>query len=70
MTPQQIKSKLILQAGSITAAAKAIRENPDAISATIYYHRLNERIRTKLAKRFGVRFSKRQVRVNELRKAV
>lgn len=69
MKPEQIKARLILQAGSITAAASKINESPDAVSATIHYHRINERIRTKLRSSFGVRFSKQPVRVNELRKA-
>ncbi len=69
MTGNEIKAQLILKVGGIAAAAAKIKESPDAVSATIHYHRKNDRIRQKLATRFGVWFSEQRVRINELRKA-
>jgi hypothetical protein len=70
MTPAKIKYELTEQAGSVTKAALAIKEPLHKVSHTINYYRLNDRIRRKLARRFGIRFDEhRPVRINELRRA-
>lgn len=70
MTPLKIKHQLQEQAGSVKRAAQLIREPLYKVSHTINYYRLNERIRKKLERRFGVEFdAEKNVRINELRKA-
>lgn len=70
MTPQQIKGRLIERAGSLSGVAAALNEDLKQVSATIHYAKLNQRIRAKLQKAFGVRFSPRiPIRINQQRQA-
>lgn len=57
MNKNQIKARLIQRDGTINAVAKRIREPASMVSATITYKRLNLRIRMKLIREYGVRFS-------------
>lgn len=56
MRPNEIKARILLKGYSIEAAALAIGEPRPAVSATINYLRLNERVRRKLQRKFGIRF--------------
>lgn len=57
MNKNKIKARLIEKEGSIDAVAYRIRERRSQVSATINYLRLNLRIRQKLIRTYGVKFS-------------
>ena len=71
MQPVEIYLALVKKVGpvaTIKLAAEEIGVDRDRVSATIHYHRLNTEVRKLLQARFGVKFSKRGIRLNQQRK--
>ena len=62
MEPNLIKAKLLVKVGSIERVAREINESRPAVSSTINYLRVNQRIREKLARKYGIKFTERPLR--------
>ena len=70
MQPVEIYLALVKKVGpvgTITRVAEQIGVDRDRVSATIYYHRVNTEVRKKLQAKYGVKFSKRAIRLNQQR---